>query len=581
MPNWKKLIVSGSDAELNSLNIATALTASGLLYPTTDGSENQALITDGVGNLSFGIPISSSYALTASYIDIEDGVFSGSFSGSFYGDGSNLTGIPIDQVTTFTSSFTNVTSTIVNHNFDSKNLLVSIYDTNDSQIIPETVTLTDNDNLSINFAITSSGYVVVAKGGHIVSGSANNAVSSSYAATASYINSTGVDGPLGMDSVTSASYAISASYADNFFAVSASVASFSASYIDLDVLADGDMPPHKTGRIFFGAEDGALEVYNEEADITLQVGQEFWVRAFNPTDSTILNGTPVRASGSQGDRIDIYPALAEDHTTGVHFDSHIIGVATHDIETSSEGYVTTQGIVRGVDTTAFSAGDTLYLQTGSAGLRNSPPPFPYDIVQVGYASKIGSNGFIFVYTKEPVHFSNISGLSGSNGGPGDLWIYQANNAWSPGKVLSGSYTINNGGLTADSFTGSFTGSFVGDGSGLTGINTEFSDINSNPFSSSTQSGISSGSLTEIATLPTSSYLGAFFDYSAYSGSNARAGTLRSVQLEGTIVYNEVSTTDIGNTDGLTLSIIVTGGNFSFNALTDSDGWTVNSLARGI
>jgi len=236
-------------------------------------------------------------------------------------------------------------------------------------------------------------------------------------------------------------------------AVTASVVS--SSYIDLDVLANGDIPAHKPGRIFFGAEDGALEVYNEEADITLQVRQEFWIRAFNPTDNTILNGTPVRASGSQGDRIAIYPALAEDHTTGVHFDSHIIGVATHNIEASSEGYVTSKGIVRGVDTTAFSAGDTLYLQTGSAGLRNNPPPFPYDIVQVGYASKIASNGFIFVEPKEPVHFSNISGLSGSNGEPGDLWIYQANNAWSPGKVLSGSYTIDNGNLNVD---GAITGS---------------------------------------------------------------------------------------------------------------------------
>ena len=56
MPNWKKLIVSGSDAALNSLNVTSALTASGLIYPTTDGDNGDFLTTDGIGNLSFGRP---------------------------------------------------------------------------------------------------------------------------------------------------------------------------------------------------------------------------------------------------------------------------------------------------------------------------------------------------------------------------------------------------------------------------------------------------------------------------------------------------------------------------------------------
>ena len=53
MPNWKKLITSGSDATLNSLNATSALTASGLNYPTTDGDNGDFLLTDGAGNLSF------------------------------------------------------------------------------------------------------------------------------------------------------------------------------------------------------------------------------------------------------------------------------------------------------------------------------------------------------------------------------------------------------------------------------------------------------------------------------------------------------------------------------------------------
>ena len=54
MPNWKKIVVSGSDAELNSLNVTTSLTASGNIYPTNLGVDRQIIKTDGLGNLSFG-----------------------------------------------------------------------------------------------------------------------------------------------------------------------------------------------------------------------------------------------------------------------------------------------------------------------------------------------------------------------------------------------------------------------------------------------------------------------------------------------------------------------------------------------
>ena len=53
MPSWKKVIISGSDANLNSLNVSSALTASGNIYPTNQGLADQVIVTDGAGNLSF------------------------------------------------------------------------------------------------------------------------------------------------------------------------------------------------------------------------------------------------------------------------------------------------------------------------------------------------------------------------------------------------------------------------------------------------------------------------------------------------------------------------------------------------
>jgi hypothetical protein len=121
MPNWKKLIVSGSDASLNSLTVNGAIAAT-----------------------------------------------------SFSGDGSGLTNISaqVAEQATVVDSFTSVTSRTINHNFGTKNVLVSVYDGGDQQIIPSSVTTTDANNIDITFDVATTGRAVVAKGGHLVSGSA-------------------------------------------------------------------------------------------------------------------------------------------------------------------------------------------------------------------------------------------------------------------------------------------------------------------------------------------------------------------------------------------------------------------------
>ena len=52
MPNWRKVVVSGSDATLNSLNAVGSLTASGLRYPSADNGEESFIQTNGSGTLS-------------------------------------------------------------------------------------------------------------------------------------------------------------------------------------------------------------------------------------------------------------------------------------------------------------------------------------------------------------------------------------------------------------------------------------------------------------------------------------------------------------------------------------------------
>ena len=93
---------------------------------------------------------------------------------AFTGDGSALTNISaqVTEQATITDTFTNATSKTVTHNFGTKNVLVSVYNNSDQLIIPSTITTTDTNTVDITLDSSTSGRVVVAKGGHLVSGSA-------------------------------------------------------------------------------------------------------------------------------------------------------------------------------------------------------------------------------------------------------------------------------------------------------------------------------------------------------------------------------------------------------------------------
>jgi hypothetical protein len=91
----------------------------------------------------------------------------------FVGDGSRLENITVDQAATVQKSFTNQSTWVVNHNLDTPNAIAQVYDVDGYQIIPATLRHTDDNTITITFPTSESGYVVVAKGGHIVSGSVN------------------------------------------------------------------------------------------------------------------------------------------------------------------------------------------------------------------------------------------------------------------------------------------------------------------------------------------------------------------------------------------------------------------------
>ena len=86
----------------------------------------------------------------------------------------------------------------------------------------------------------------------------------------------------------------------------------------------------------------------------------------------------------------------------------------------------------------------------------------------------------------------------------------------------------------------------------------------------------------LYSLDTSSYGGAFFDYTAHSGSNARAGTVSSVWTPGgSVVFSETTTTHIGDTSNLNLVVHFSQSQAQLACYADTSQYNIKVITRAI
>lgn len=134
---------------------------------------------------------------------------------------------------------------------------------------------------------------------------------------------------------------------------------------------------------------------NTAPGVTLNLGQEILLYVHNLTGAQVSNGDVVYISGTaHGKHPQISLAKADASST-----AQPTGVATMDIPNGGHGWVTRYGMVRDLDTSAYSAGDVLYLSKDSDGkLTNTSVTvndgYPVHVARVMTAD--ASNGMILV-----------------------------------------------------------------------------------------------------------------------------------------------------------------------------------------
>jgi len=210
--------------------------------------------------------------------------------------------------------------------------------------------------------------------------------------------------------------------------------------IQFDLTYTGATPE---GQLSWNNIDKTLNLGIDQGSV-LQIGQEQLVRVVNKSGADILNGAVVWISGSFGNRakIDLADYRTETASTAV------IGVVTTSpsIGNNNNGYVTTEGLVRDLNLSAYTEGDILYLHTGGT-LTNIMPTAPLHSVKIGVVTNnSATEGALLVHVQNGYELGELHDISTTGATTNDILTFDGV-IWRP----TGSPTLDNITITGNTY----------------------------------------------------------------------------------------------------------------------------------
>jgi hypothetical protein len=190
--------------------------------------------------------------------------------------------------------------------------------------------------------------------------------------------------------------------------------------------------------------------------------------AKNDQGSTIYKGQPVYIGGANGAN----PLIKLASNTGEPTSSKTIGLLAQDLSVNQFGYIITEGILEGFNTSAAAAGDPMWLGTGGNiiyGLANKPYGNNH-LVYLGVVLRSNNNdGRVYVKPQNGFEIEELHRVYAKNASTNDTLMYNSGSgSWFARQINTGDVSgISAYALAAN--TGSFittgqTGQFVSTGS---------------------------------------------------------------------------------------------------------------------
>ena len=326
-------------------------------------------------------------------------------------------------------------------------------------------------------------------------------------------------------------------------------------------------PSYLEGRVFYDSTAKTLCYYNDNNQMTVNIGQEQIVRVRNQTGSTIADGTAVYINGATGNTPTIAKAIATSFTT-----ADIIGVTTTSIPNNGFGYATISGLVNGLDTSAFAEGDAVFLSATTAGAYTTTEPTrPNYSIQVGVILRANpSNGTLLVSVQiVSVETQHIIGtVAVDQGGTGQT-------SYTNGQLLIGNTTGNT--LTKTTLTAG-TGVSVTNGAGAITLTNTAPDQTVSITGAGTTS--VTGTYPNFTVTSNDQYVGTVTSVAATAGTGISV-TGSPITTSGTLnITNTAPDKTVVLTAGTGISTSGTYPNFTITNTAPSSGGTVTSITAG-
>jgi len=170
--------------------------------------------------------------------------------------------------------------------------------------------------------------------------------------------------------------------------------------------------PTATGSLYWDSGDG-LPTTVLNANVSIGIGQEQVALVKNATGASIAKGKVVFINGAAGQRPTIALSDADTESTS----SKTFGVTAEAIADGAEGFVTTFGVLRGVDTLGLTEGAAVWLSQTAGGYTTTIPSEPAHAVFIGYVVKAHQTaGEIFVNIQNGYELTELHGVTIENNG---------------------------------------------------------------------------------------------------------------------------------------------------------------------
>lgn len=229
-------------------------------------------------------------------------------------------------------------------------------------------------------------------------------------------------------------------------------------FIDFDTAAS---TTGAVGRLRWDSATGTAQLGLVGGNVSTSVGQTLHAYVRNAETTTLAVGEAVYIFGAQGDKATVKRASNVTDPTS----SKTFGIVAESIAANQLGFVIVRGVISGINTSAFNAGDFVWLGATAGTLTNTRPNPPNHAVLVGVVEKSSpGGGSIYVsiangYEIEELHDVYITGVANNDSLFYDsaqaLWTNRtpANARTALGLGTIATQAANNVNITGGSITG--------------------------------------------------------------------------------------------------------------------------------